>query len=93
MNTISLQEAVAAMRRDTANGKPFEIKFLSYSLGRKKSGGIKLIPKCLLRAVPPLNKDGYGHEKLYLFDTNSHENRQCWQVLILSYNGQQISLR
>lgn len=81
------------MRRDTAAVKPFEIEFSSYSIARNQASGLKLISKCLVRAIPALTKDPYAMEKLYLFDVDTKENRQCWQVLILSYNGHKVSLK
>ena len=84
---IDLFTAIALMRDDTKNQKPFDIEFMSYSKSKDQSSGRKRIQNCLLRKGSNTNKVADADIMLNLFDIDTRQNKSCYQIAILKYNN------
>jgi hypothetical protein len=84
---IPLYQAVQEMRRLSAQGKPFAFTYMSYSYATAQSDGIKQVNKAVLRKV----QDG-NEELLPYFDIEAQQNRQCHQVLLMTFNNSNLIL-
>lgn len=84
---IDLYSAIAMMRMLTAEQKPFDLEFVSYSMSKDTSGGRKRIPRCLLRKSSNTNKVSNSDIMLNLFDVDTRENKSCYQIAILKFNS------
>ena len=84
---IPLFQAVQEMRKQSALGKPFGFTYMSYSEASSQSNGVKQVNRAVLRKAAEGND-----ELLTYFDLDAQQNRQCHQVLLMSYNNQHIIL-
>ena len=84
---IPLYQAVQEMRRLSALGKPFAFTYMSYSEASAQSDGVKQVNKAVLRKAAEGND-----ELLPYFDLEAQQNRQCHQVLLMSFNNSNIIL-
>ena len=84
---IPLYQAVQEMRRLSAQGKPFAFSYMSYNSATEQSEGVKLVNRAVLRKVAEGND-----ELLPYFDIEAQQNRQCHQVLLMTFNNLNVEL-
>jgi hypothetical protein len=90
MDSIPIWNAIAEMRKLTAENKPFSFKHATWDRERQNSEGIRTVNRALLR--PAAKSDGVinADHKLFYIDLDVpllKGKRNCWQVLIVEFNG------
>lgn len=95
MDTIPLYEAIAQMRKLSSAGKPFSITHSTYDRERQSSSGIRHVQNCILRPSAKGDDVKDAEHKLFYKDLDlpkSNQNRNCWQILIMFFNGMKCEL-
>jgi hypothetical protein len=91
MQEINLFSAIAEMRKLTAQNIPFSFEHYTYDRDRKIKSGIRRVDKALLRPAARADKLDNADHKLFYQDLNAvnqdKNQRNCWQILIVSFNG------
>jgi len=92
MDTITPYEAVKRMKELTEVGVPFSFTFYSYSTKTKKSEGIKVITKAMLRKSLRNDQSELSHQLIGYVDlaNNQDKNRFFHLPLLLSFNNYKI---
>ncbi|MFZ4463078.1 MAG: hypothetical protein ACOYN5_04485 [Bacteroidales bacterium] len=83
------------MRKLTAQGIPFSFEHFTWDRDRKQSSGRRIVSRALLRPAARGDQLADADYKLFYEDLNvsnpSERNRNCWQILIVSFNGQPVT--
>ena len=90
--TIDLYEAIAQMRKLTARNKPFSFSHATYNRDTNSSDGIRKVEKALLRSRTSNDEISHSDMKLFYREIDTRQQRNCWQVLIMTFNGQKVTL-
>jgi len=90
--SIQLFQAIAQMRKLTAQGKSFSFIHSTYNYNSQTSDGMRIVHQAKLR--PAARKDDVRNSdhKLFYYDLDLQSPRNCWQVLILFFNGIKVTL-
>jgi len=90
--TIDLWEAIRQMRKLTSEGKSFSFAHASYNLERDSSHGIRYVNCAVLRPAAKGDDLVHADDKLFYYDHELREPRNCWQVLIMYFENQRVIL-
>lgn len=85
---MKVYEAINRMRQLSAKNIPFSLSFMTYSLKRNKSEGEVEITNALLYKNSKTDKSAYKDYLLKIRDLDTQEVRQCWQPLLMTFNGE-----
>lgn len=85
-------EAIKKMRELTGKGIPFSFSFMSYSMDKNKSDGIIEVSKAKLRKQSKIEDNRFADIMINYYDVESHEYGQCYQPLLLEFNGVSLEL-
>lgn len=87
MERIELWSAIAKMREISAEGNTFSMKFRKWD--RQRSYGGELVTINAARVRPKAGDESISHasHKLFFTDTETGRALNCWQILILEFNG------
>jgi hypothetical protein len=90
--TISLYAAIAEMRYITSQGGFFTFMHATYNRDKHTTNGIREVKRAKLR--PAANGDDIANAdyKLFYHDDIFREDRNCWQMLIMFFNGKKVVL-
>ena len=91
--TISLYEAIAMMRKITAEGGFFSFGFASWNHDTGKSNGVSHVKRARLRPAASTDSIRHADFKLFYWDDYYQEDRNCWQMLIMYFNNTKIILQ
>jgi len=95
MIAISLYDAIAQMRKLTAQGKPFYFEHFTWDRDRRKADGKRIVRKALLRPAAKADKLIDANHKLFYEDLDITDpklaRRNCWQILITNFNGVKVT--
>ncbi|MCH8491227.1 MAG: hypothetical protein LAT81_15045 [Oceanicaulis sp.] len=89
-NEIKLMDAIAQMRADTNNHRPFSIEFISYSRTKSTTPQRKVIESCLVRSGYTKEQNSMAGILLNLYDVEHKANRQCYIPTIIRYNNLKV---
>lgn len=80
-------KAIEEMRRISASGATFSMKFRKWD--RQRSRGGELVTINAARVRPSASDDNIENasHKLFFTDTETCQARVCWQMLIMEFNG------
>lgn len=92
MARMTVYEAIAHMRRNTADGTPFSLTFSTWDTQRHKSSGIKTIKQAVLRPAAKASDLENADYKLFIYDIEKQKDLICWQPLLMFYNGNKLKL-
>lgn len=87
MERIELWAAIARMREISAEGKTFSMKFRKWD--RQRHHGGELVTINAARVRPKASDESISHAsyKLFFTDTETGRALNCWQILIMEFNG------
>ncbi len=85
--TITLWEAIRQMRKLTGEGKSFSFVHSTYNADTQQSHGFRAVTSARLRPAAKGDDVKNADHKLFYFDETLNEPRNCWQILILFFNG------
>lgn len=87
---IQLYEAIRQMRELTKLGKTFSFVHSTYDRDRVSTSGIRQVMHAKLRPAPDDEEVANADFKLFYFDEDIMEPRNCWQHLIMWFNDKKI---
>lgn len=89
---IHLFEAIGQMRKLTAQGKYFTFVHATYNRDTMTSDGVRVVHRARLR--PAAKKDDVinSDHKIFYYDMDRQMPRNCWQVLIMFFQGKKVVL-
>lgn len=90
--TISIYTAVAEMDRLTKAGIPFSFSFYKYNRQSREGGDLARISRAKLRSKTSDTQRENSSFKLSFVDIDSGLARECWQPLIVEFNGIKCTL-
>lgn len=97
MTPISVYDAIAKMRKLTAQGIPFYFEHFTWDSDRQKAEGKRTVNKALLRPAAKSDNLANADYKLFYEDLMIGDpkkaRRNCWQMLIVNFNGVEVSLK
>lgn len=93
MEEIDLYEAIARMRAMSGMGRTFRFKFRTYNRKTRSGGDTVSVNAALLR--PRARDETVAHSSLKIFfrDTESGCDLNCWQMLIMEFEGRRVRLK
>ena len=92
METIMLFEAIAQMRRLTAQGSSFSFVHATLDRDSKTSNGIRVVREAILRPAANSKEVENADHKLFYIDKDEDKHRVAWQPLIMFFNGKKVVL-
>ena len=90
MGKIGLWNAIADMREKSAQGLTFSMKFRKWDRQRGRGGELVTINAARLRPKAKDEDIANASHKLFFTDTETCRALNCWQILIMEYDGQEI---
>lgn len=90
--TIDLYAAVAEMKRISAAGGTFSMRFRKWNRHTCSGGDMAHIGAARLRPKASDEDIDNASHKLFFTDTDTGKARNCWQCLITEFNGKKITL-
>ena len=90
--TIPIFTAVAEMDRLTKAGIPFSFSFFKYNRQSHEGGDLARISRAKLRSKTSDAQRENSSHKLSFVDIDSGLARECWQPLIVEFNGMKCTL-
>lgn len=92
MESIDLYEAIRQMRILTQEGRSFSLVHATYNRDTCRSDGKRLVRKAHLRPQARGEEIANAGHKLFYYDIDERQPRNCWQVLVLYFNGLKVDL-
>lgn len=92
MITLDLYKAIDEMRRISAAGGTFRIKFRKWNAATCSGGDLCQIANARLRPRASDDVVSNSSYKLFLTDTDTGKPLNCWQPLITEFNGMKTRL-
>lgn len=87
MSRIFLFDALKQMKAITENGGTFSFSYRKYDRQRKQGGDMVVVKNAKLRSKPMDGNIEDSLHKLFYTDMDNNEQRVCWQILVMSFNG------
>lgn len=85
--SIDLYAALAEMKRVSAAGGTFSLKFRKWDRERRDGGDLANVPHARLRPKASDEAVANASYKLFFTDTDTGLARCCWQPLVVEFNG------
>lgn len=89
---IELYAAIREMQRISDEGGEFSLSFVKYDRQRRNGGDLARISRARLRKKALAENIVHADYKLFFTDLDTGKARNCWQVLILEFNGHKLTL-
>lgn len=90
---MDLYQAISQMREISKRKGEFSFSFLSYNRSNQTSEGIIGIPRARLRQSSREEDNQNADIMLNYIDLDTNEARQCYQPLLISFNGKKLVLQ
>ena len=90
--TIDLYQAIAEMRKISAEGNSFSFVHSTLNRETNTSEGIRYVKRAHLRPSAKGDDLVNADTKLFYFDEEIDKPRVCWQVLIMYFNDKRVIL-
>lgn len=84
---ISLWDAVARMKDMSLRGETFSLKFRKWDRQRCKGGEQITVNAARIRPKASDEAVANASHKLFFTDTETGRALNCWQILIMEFNG------
>ena len=84
---IDLYRAVDDMRRLSASGQTYTLKFRKWDRQRQQGGDLVTIPAARLRPKASDEQVDQASQKLFFTDTDTGRALVCWTILITAFDG------
>nr|DAF27314.1 MAG TPA: hypothetical protein [Caudoviricetes sp.] len=89
---IDLYEAIEQMKRISLAGGTFSIKFRKWNRQTHSGGDMVTVLAARIRPKAADEKIAHSSYKLFFTDTETGLARNCWQPLIMEFDGQRTVL-
>ena len=87
---IELWDAIQEMRRLSAEGETFSMKFRKWNRHTQSGGELVTINAARVRPQAWEESVSKADHKLFFTDTETGRALVCWQILIMEFNGMEI---
>ena len=90
---MDLYEAIHEMRRLSAEGRSFEFSFMSYNSSKGTSDGVIMVHHG--RLLKRESKEHHKHAEFVeaYINLDTMEARRFYQPLLMTFNGQKVTLQ
>jgi hypothetical protein len=85
--TIDLFEAIRQMKEISLAGGTFSLKFRKWNRQTMNGGDMAIVNAARIRPKAKDEDVADASHKLFFTDTETGEARNCWQPLIMEFNG------
>lgn len=89
---IQIYDAIREMEILSQKGEDFSFSFVKYNREDRNGGDIAKISRAKLRKKTPDDVIAHSSYKLFYYDLDAHRPANCWQVLIIEFNGKKCIL-
>lgn len=89
---IALYDAIKQMRKLTSQDQTFCFVHACYDRNRQSSEGIRVVKQARLRPAAKDDDVQNADFKLFYFDEEIQKPRNCWQILIMYFEGKKVVL-
>lgn len=89
---INLYVAVEQMKRITISGGTFSIKFRKWNRQTRDGGDMVILTAARLRKKATDESIENSSYKLFLTDTTTGRPLNCWECLVMEFNGKRITI-
>lgn len=89
---IDLYDAIAEMKRISLAGGTFSMKFRKWNRATQRGGDMVTVNAARIRPKAADEKIDNASYKLFFTDTETGLARNCWQMLIMEFNGRRTVL-
>ena len=93
METISLYQAIKEMRELSSRDQYFSFTHATYNRATRQTNGIREVKRARVRPAAKGDDIRNADFKLFYHDFFYHEDRVCWQPLIMFFNGKKVILQ
>lgn len=90
---IDLYEAIDQMKKISLAGGTFSLKFRKWNRQTNKGGDMVTVKAARIRPKASDEKIANASYKLFFTDTETGLARNCWQPLIMEFNGMKTILK
>ncbi|MDE5750111.1 MAG: hypothetical protein K2H87_05010 [Duncaniella sp.] len=90
--TIDLYRAVEEMKRISAEGGTFSIRFRKWNRDLHKGGDMASVAHARIRPKASDEKVANASHKLFITDTDTGRALNCWQPLVMEFNDMRTIL-
>ncbi len=90
METIQLFEAISHMRKITQNGGCFSFIYATYNRDNGSCHGKKYVKRARLRPQATKELVANADHKLFYYDLDEAQPLNCWQPLLMFFNGKRV---
>lgn len=92
MEKVNLYVAIEEMKRISIAGGTFSIKFRKWNRQTRDGGDIVILEAVRLRQKASDEKIENSSYKLFLTDTTTGKPFNCWECLVVEFNGRRITI-
>lgn len=92
METISVYEAIATMRKITAQAGSFSFVHATLDRPSKTSNGLRVVRNARLRPAATSEEVENADHKLFYTDLDDNAPRVAWQPLLMYFEGLKTTL-
>lgn len=89
---IDLFQAIEEMKRITDEGGTFSLRFRKWNRDTRSGGDMAAVAMARLRPKASDEKIANSSYKLFFTDTSTGRAMNCWQPLIMEFNGMKTVL-
>lgn len=90
---MDVYEAIDKMRRLSSEGKTFNFSFMSCNLSAGTSEGVVYVPHARLRKRECREHHLHADMVEAYINLDTMENRRFYQPLLMTFNGEKVTLR
>ena len=87
MEKINIYKAIDEMKRISAEGGTFSIRFRKWNRDTRRGGDMASVANARVRPKPSAEDVSAASHKLFFTDTDTGRAMNCWQCLIMEFNG------
>ena len=85
--TISIYDAIRRMSEISATGGTFSMKFRKWNRDTRNGGGLASIKAARIRPKTSDEDISHASYKIFFTDTETGRALNCWQPLLVEFNG------
>ena len=90
--TIQLYDAIKQMRMLSQQDNSFSFMHATWNRDTETTNGFRHVERAHLRPAAKGEDLANSDYKLFYFDEDLKEPRNCWQMLIMQFNGKRVIL-
>lgn len=89
---MTLYDAIDKMRMITREGGSFSFTFMTYSMDKRTSHGLRHVAKARLTRRTRKERNRYGDYMMDYIDLEQQQRSHFWQPLLIDLDGEPVTL-